>query len=182
MLKVEPVANRISFKSGKINQPVRQKDEQKVEGTKPLLATLGVLATLGTAFCFLKTRPTTFEDALKKAGVEIKNNVATKIGTGERFSGKIERFENINRKETVEYIDGIITEKLYHSALGRELAGEFYKNGELVYSVGISRYGKYKYAKDFYHTEKLRGIKTEPMPTREKNLLDKAREYVRKYL
>ena len=109
MLRVEPVTNRINFRSNKINRPAQQDGEQKADGDKALLTTLGTLAAIGTAFCFLKTRPTTFEDALKKAGVEIKNNVATKIGTGEKFSGKIERFENMNRKETVEYVDGIIT-------------------------------------------------------------------------
>ena len=79
----------------------------------------------------------TYEEALRKNGVEIKNGIATLIKSGEKFTGKIQRFEKRNRKESVEFVDGVMTEKLYYTAFGKEIEGYFYK-GDACYNS--SRY------------------------------------------
>jgi len=143
MVRVEPVAN-INFKSeaDKTGTKPEKKDTGKKNGAL-IAVSLAALAAAGAAAVgFTKTKPSTFEEALKKAGVEIKDNIAQKIGTEEKFTGKIEHFVSRNEKETVEYTNGVITEKVYHSAFGKELKGLFYKEGSLKCEVRVVGHGK----------------------------------------
>ena len=60
---------------------------------------------MGTAVLLLKkTSPVRYEEALKKGGVEIKNNIAILSETGEKYTGKIQRHVSHNKKEITEYI------------------------------------------------------------------------------
>lgn len=138
MLQIEPtVSTNFRTNTQKVLKVSEDNNVNKNKKNKSLLAgTLAGLATLGAvAIGFKKTSPTSYEEALKKAGVMIKDNIAILTETGEKFTGKIQRFEKRNRKETVEFIDGLMTEKIYHSLLGKELNGEFYKNGEMVLRI-----------------------------------------------
>ena len=101
-----------------------------------LTSALVCLAALGAAtYGYKKTSPIAYEEALKKAGVQIEDNIATLIESGEKYTGKIERFVNRNKKETIEFKDGIIKEKLYHNLFGKELEGYFYKDGKEVLKI-----------------------------------------------
>ena len=98
-------------------------DESVINNRSKLALSLAALATIGLSIVGVKkTAKMTFEEALKKNGVEIKNGIATLIENGEKFTGKIQRFETRNRKETVEFADGLIKEKVYHNVFGREFA------------------------------------------------------------
>ncbi len=104
---------------------------------------LAAVAALGiTTLALTKGRTKSFEKALEKQGVTIKDGLAVVKDSGEKFSGAIKR--NIKpfglKKETVQFDKGIMTEKVYHDVFGREVAGEFYKNGKLHISVQI--YGR----------------------------------------
>ncbi len=96
---------------------------------------IGITATaLGiTTLALTKGRTKSFEKALEKQGVTIKDGLAVVKDSGEKFSGAIKR--NIKpfglKKETVQFDKGIMTEKVYHDVFGREVAGEFYKDGIL---------------------------------------------------
>ena len=136
MLRIENT-NNIVFMNNSQNKhktASEQKDSDNKNNT--MLLSLAGLASIGAALVGMaKCRKTSFEDALVKNGVQIKDGLATLIKSGEKYTGKIERYVN-TKKETFQYIDGIITEKIYHNALGRELEGSFYKNGILRVSVG----------------------------------------------
>ena len=106
------------------------------------------LAAAGLALAGVtKLKKIAFEEALKKRGVELKDGIATLIETGEKYSGKIERLDTTTRKETVEFVDGIITEKVYHNILGKPLNGIFYKDGIKRIEVGAgTQYSIHQYA------------------------------------
>lgn len=136
MLRIEPTNVTISLKSANENNPKTGKASINKEDKSMLVATLSALAAAGAAFVGLKkTSPISYEEALKKAGVEIKDNVARLVKTGEKFTGKIQRFENRNRRETVAFVDGIMTEKLYHTCIGSEIEGEFYRDNKRVLKI-----------------------------------------------
>ena len=136
MLRIEPTITN-TFKQN----PQSAKDKSKIKekgGDSNTMLSLSItgLAIAGLAAVGLKkTYIMSYEEALKKNGVEIKNGIATFIKTGKKFTGKIQRFEARNRKETVEFADGIIQEKIYHNLFGRELDGMFYKDGKLRLKV-----------------------------------------------
>lgn len=109
--------------------------EKKGEKSMLIGALVGLAAIGATAIGLKKTSPISYEEALKKAGIQIKDDIAVLIESGEKFTGKIERFENRNKKETIEFVDGLITEKLYHNLFGKELEGIFYKNGKEVLNI-----------------------------------------------
>ena len=136
MLHIEPiVTSKQTFKSK--NSEI--KSNNKDGNNKAMLSlSLTGLAAIGLAAIGLKkTSIMTYEEALRKNGVEIKNGIATLIKSGEKFTGKIQRFEKRNRKESVEFVDGVMTEKLYYTAFGKEIEGYFYK-GDACYNS--SRY------------------------------------------
>lgn len=111
-------------------------DKSTTNNRSKLALSLVALATIGLSIVGVKkTAKMTFDEALKKNGVEIKNGIATLIENGEKFTGKIQRFETRNRKETVEFADGLMKEKVYHNLFGRELNGEFYRDGNLKVRV-----------------------------------------------
>ena len=139
MLRIEKTNNIVFMNNSQNKQKTdsEQKDSENKNNT--MLLSLAGLASIGAALVGMaKCRKTSFEDALVKNGVQIKDGLATLIKSGEKYTGKIERYVN-TKKETVQYIDGIITEKIYHNALGRELEGSFYKDGILRISVGNGR-------------------------------------------
>ena len=114
-----------------------------------------------------------FEEALKKNGVEIKDGIATLIKSGEKFTGKIQRFEKRNRKESVKFVDGVMTEKLYHNILGKELDGYFYKNGA-CYKV----YGSSKLYTTYLYIENQLITRGDAQRMDKKSVFDKTREYI----
>ncbi len=141
MLRIEPTEqkNFISTKANKKQETTTS--AQNNDKKKAIIGTLSGLAVLGLAAIGLKKTATmSYEEALKKSGVQIKDGIATLIESGEKFSGKIQHFEKRNRKETVEFVDGVMTEKLYHTALGKEIEGYFYKGDACYHS---SRYKDY---------------------------------------
>lgn len=135
MLRVEPT-NSLKFCSYEKKQDKVSKIEKQENQKSMLITSLAALAAAGVAAVGLKkTTPISYEKALEKAGVEIKNGIATVIKTGEKYTGKIQRYESRTKKETVNFVDGILTEKLYHNLLGKELEGIFYKEGEPVLKI-----------------------------------------------
>ena len=138
MLRIEPT-KQISYTSAATGSKQDKSQSVKKDGDKgAVFGTLSGLAVLGLAALGLKkTSKMSFEEALKKNGVEIKDGIATLIKSGEKFTGKIQRFEKRNRKESVEFVDGVMIEKLYYTALGKEIEGYFYK-GDACYNS--SRY------------------------------------------
>ena len=139
MLRIESIQQK-SFTSTKTSSKQdKSRSIGKDHDKSAVVATLSGLTVLGLAAIGLKkTSIMTYEEALRKNGVEIKNGIATLIKSGEKFTGKVQRFEKRNRKESVEFVDGVMTEKLYHNILGKELDGYFYKKGA-CYKVNGSR-------------------------------------------
>jgi len=139
MLRIEPTITQ-TFKQNSLSADNKTAVRRKDKADKNMLAlSLAGLAAAGlTAIGLKKTHIISYEEALKKNGVEIKDGIATLIKSGKKYTGKIERFEKRNRKETVEFVDGTMTEKLYYTAFGKEIDGYFYK-GDACYHN--SRYG-----------------------------------------
>ena len=137
MLRIEKT-NNVVFMNNFQNKH-KSGSEVKESDNKKILLSLAGLASIGAVLVGIaKYGKISFEDALAKNGVQIKDGLATLIKSGEKYTGKIERYVNA-KKETVQYVDGVITEKIYHNALGRELEGSFYKDGILRISVGNGR-------------------------------------------
>ena len=180
MILIEPTNRIYSFKANKLKKEQNQNSENFDNKNKEnLVLTLAALAVAGLAAVGLKkTSVLSFEEALAKNGVEIKDGIAKLIKNGENFTGKIERFEKRNRKETVEFVDGKMTEKLYHNLLGKELEGVFYKDGKQVLRIwqGV---GQTKNSHGFLY-EGNNVPKNEPGPFVEtKNGFAWAREYIK---
>ncbi len=136
MLRIEPTAN-VNFKTTEPKSATSPTEIKKNKENKLMLTgTLVGLATIGVAAIGLKiTAPKNYEEVLKKAGIKIKDGIAILAETGEKYTGKVQRFETRNRKETVKYVNGIMTEKLYHNLTGKELQGDFYKEGKRVLQI-----------------------------------------------
>lgn len=108
-----------------------------VKTTAIVSCSLAALGVAGFAALFMKNKNAvmTFEQALKKQGIKIINDTAVLSESGKTFSGEVKRNINWNRKETVKFKDGVVAEKIYHNAFGKELDGEFYKNGKIALKV-----------------------------------------------
>lgn len=122
--------NNLTFQASKQEEKTTVVNEK--QKNKKLFSSLTGLATLGiVALVCGKKSKMTYEQALEKNGVQIKNGIAILSKTGEKYTGSIKR--NVKayglKKETVQFEQGIITEKVYHNNNGKELEGEFYKNG-----------------------------------------------------
>ena len=174
MSRIEPT-KQISFTSAATgSKQDKSQSFQKDSDKGAVLGTLSGLAVLGLAALGLKkTSKMSFEEALKKNGVEIKDGVATLIKSGEKFTGKIQRFEKRNRKESVKFVDGVMTEKLYHNILGKELDGYFYKNGA-CYKV----YGSSKLFTTYLYIDNRLVIRGDAQKMDKSSVFDKTREYV----
>lgn len=147
-MKIEPFYQQQNFKSKFATTDNSPENNKKNSSQATLLLSLLGLAAVGGAFILGKKKKIpiiTYEDALKKSGVEVQDGIAKLTQTGKKFTGKIERYKTKNEKETVEFLDGKITEKVYHDSEGCELSGYFYKDGKLKLSVGPSsgREGKF---------------------------------------
>ena len=117
------------------------KSSKKTPVHSTALAATGVIGAgaVGTTLFLAgkgKMNKMSYEEALRKSGIELKDGIAFIKETGEKFTGTIKRNITTNRKETINFENGTITEKLYHNLFGRELEGEFYKEGELYMKVG----------------------------------------------
>ena len=174
MLRIEPT-KQISYTSAATGSKQDKSQSVKKDGDKgAVFGTLSGLAVLGLAALGLKkTSKMSFEEALKKNGVEIKDGIATLIKSGEKFTGKIQRFEKRNRKESVKFVDGVMTEKLYHNILGKELDGYFYKNGA-CYKV----YGSSKLYTTYLYIENRLITRGDAQRMDKKSVFDKTREYI----
>lgn len=180
MILIEPTNRIYSFKANKLKKEQNQNSENFDNKNKEnLVLTLAALAVAGLAAVGLKkTSVLSYEEALAKNGVEIKDGIAKLIKNGENFTGKIERFEKRNRKETVEFVDGKITEKLYHNLLGKELEGIFYKDGMQVLHIWESL-GQVKNSKGFSYYAKGTVAKKPNSFVETKNGFAWAREYIK---
>lgn len=141
MLKINSTIP-ISFKSA--NQ---QNSKKITDGQKTGIGITVAAITAVGIYTLSNGKKSAFSKALAKQGVELKDGVALVKETGEKYTGAIKR--NIRllglKKETVQYDNGIITEKVYHDFWGKEIAGEFYKDGILRIKIpGILNNGKRK--------------------------------------
>ena len=178
MLRIEPTTTNIkNFKS--YNK--RKVRAQSPNGDKTMLApTLIGLTTIAASIAFLtKTSKKSYNEALKKAGVQIKDNIAILDKSGEKFTGKIQRYENRNRKETINFVDGIITEKLYHDIFGKEIEGEFYKDGKKVLKIWKST-GQAKGTRGYKYHEEGTKIIEDGNFIETKNGFEWARQFIKK--
>ena len=94
MLYIEPT-RQINFTNTTTgSKQDKSQSVQKDSDRGAVLGTLSGLAVLGlSAIGLKKTSKMSFEEALKKNGVEIKDGIATLIKSGEKFTGKMQRFE-----------------------------------------------------------------------------------------
>ena len=124
-IKVKP-AVQVSNKTQNSNQAVKL-------GNK-----LACLSTVAAGTKWLKKNSfTNFNKTLEKNGLELRKNIAYIKGTDKKFTGSIKRNSKSfgREKEITSYVDGVISEKLWYDFKGRELEGNFYKNGKLFRSV-----------------------------------------------
>jgi len=149
-MRIEPTNNNLgNFKNKNNKNKESELDISKDNSSKLNLALMGLAVAGLTLVGATKFKKITFEEALRKSGVEFKDGIATLLETGEKFSGKIERLESRTRKETVEFVDGVIKEKVYHNLLGKPLNGIFYKDGIKRIEVGAgSQYSIHQYDKN----------------------------------
>lgn len=152
MIRVEPTINNIKFSSLKEKQDNVVESKKQENNKNMLVASLIGLAAVGaTAVGIKKSSPISYERALEKAGIEIKNGIAVLSKTGEKYTGKIQRFESRTKKETIQFVDGVITEKLQHNLLGKELEGVFYQEGKPIFKIWKS-VGQEKNSRGFAYT------------------------------
>jgi len=178
MLRIEPTITQ-TFKQSSLQSDNKTAVRGKDKAGKNMLAlSLAGLAAAGlTAIGLKKTHTMSYEEALKKNGVEIKDGIATLIESGKKYTGKIERFEKRNRKETVEFVDGVIQERVYHNLFGRELNGMFYKDG--ILKVRICQHQIKDGQKEFAFVDtggKNAGCKPAPMGKTDGSVFDWGRE------
>ncbi len=149
MIKINPTTQiNYSFSGlSKNNTETTQADK-----TKDIVIALAGLAVAGTAAVLIgKKTKMTYEEALKKNGIEIKDNIAVLIKNGEKYTGSVKR--NVQaygaKKETITFVDGVMTEKVYHNFKGKELEGEFYKDG--IKRIAVSETAKVD-ANNYWYT------------------------------
>lgn len=187
MLSINPIiTTNISFKSKQVSPVVsdvqNETPKNKQQDNKKLYMTLAGLAVLGAATVIAgKKSISTYEQALAKNGVQIKDGVATVIATGDKYTGSIKRNTQAFgfKKETVQFSDGVITEKVYHNLKGDELEGDFFKDGKRRVRVtrnfgGYDRYERYIF--DSNGKIEQRGQCT----NRDKNKFELARDIVKR--
>lgn len=170
MFQIKPTSQTNFIGTQTNNKKEKVFSEQKHNKNTAVIGSLVGLATLGLAAVGLKkTSKMSYEEALKKAGVQIKDGIATMIESGEKFTGKIEHYEKRNRKETLKFVDGAMTEKLYYTALGKEIEGYFYK-GDACYSCS-------RYKDSLFIGGKYSGLKID-VRERKDNLFNDTRKFV----
>ncbi len=149
MLRIDSISN-INF----FSQPTRNKDDAK-SSLKTRLAAAAAAAGI-TTIALTRGRTKSFEKVMENQGIIIKDGLAVIKDSGEKFTGAIKR--NVKpfglKKETVQFEEGVMTERVYHDAFGREAAGEFYKDGILRIRVPGIQYIKNKVAYPFYIYDK----------------------------
>ena len=92
---------------------------------------LGITLAVGSAVLLgRKLSVKSFEKALEKNGVEIKDGIAVLKETGEKYTGEIKRrIGKFGLKtETTKYENGIITEKICYNFFGQEIKDYLAKN------------------------------------------------------
>lgn len=136
MIYLQPSAS-IMFKSHFSRNNNTTASNHKIAGISAIgLAGVAAAGTAAVAAGKGKAAKMNYEEALTKAGVELKDGLAYIKSTGEKYTGKIKRNISINKKETVNFEEGIMTERLHHNMFGREMDGEFFENGKLKLKVG----------------------------------------------
>ena len=126
----------ITYKSNSSNNNNPAKNIKKAGVS--IIGLAGVASACATAVVAGKGKAAkmSYEEALKKANVELKNGIAYIRTTGEKYTGEIKRNITINKKETIRFQDGIMVERLHYNMFGREMDGEFFENGNLQLKVG----------------------------------------------
>lgn len=120
----------------------KNNDKTSVAIVGMVLVTSTVLALVG------KMTKSTYFKALKKQGVEIKDEIAYLVNSKEKFTGSIKWNSKPYgaEKNIVNFDNGVIQEQLIYGLLGKEKSGEFYKDGKKVLQVysAVSKANKEK--------------------------------------
>ena len=143
MLTINPI-NSVSSTNFKTNRSTAKAEQKNCEIKKASyntrvglsLAGFSILGIMSIVIGKGKNSIMTYEEAVRKCGNVIKDGIVVNLKSGEKFTGVIKRNISINKKETSIFENGQLKEKLYYNALGKELNGEFYKDGKIVLSVG----------------------------------------------
>ena len=144
MLSINPTisTNFSSQNKLKAGNKSSEKPQKLLSEKHKFYLTLTALAAVGAgAIRVKKGAVTPFYKALEKNGLELRKNVVYHIGTDKKFTGSIKRnSKSLGReKEITKYVNGVISEKLWYDAKGREFKGHFYKNGKLFRLAHSSR-------------------------------------------
>ena len=133
--------NPITFQSTQPNRTQENKTLSK--GEKIALGVTTLALTAGTTALMLSRRPD-FIRAFEKSGITVKDGIVIVKETGEKYTGVIKsRYGKLKlKKETTEFVDGVLKEHLRYDMFGRESVGYFYKNGKIKYEVGVHTNGK----------------------------------------
>lgn len=179
MTKIESINTISQLNFAKQASAPQKLNNGSKKKTYAIISSLAGLAVMGAAAIYLKkTKVISYEEALRKAGVEIDGKIAKVKDSGEKYTGEIKRFVQRNKKETVKFQDGIMTEKVYHNAFGKEKCGEFYKDGAVYKISGISGNKRRKmYPVELYIDNKM--IYTgDAVSENGRSVFEDAREYV----
>lgn len=168
MTSIEPI--NIDFN---INNSLDKNNSNK--HTLPMIGITAITIAGCTLLCF-KMSIKSLAEILKNQGAELKDGFAVISKTGEKFSGTIKRRSGTygQKRETIKYENGLITEKIYHNIYGKELEGEFYKSGVLRIKV---RQGKNYSITQFDSDGKCQAL-FDCIKVKNKSKFDNARELI----
>lgn len=118
----------------------------KNENRKKEIVAIGALAIGITTIGILSKKSR--KEMVEKAGIELRDKLAYHKVTDKKFTGILKK--NVLpfglKKEVVEIEDGMLKEILNYGFNGKELNGDFYKNGKILYrSHSIVGNSKRKY-------------------------------------
>lgn len=144
MLQIRPTVNSLN----RVNYPIfLQKrydsnnkyliSSQDNSTSKKIVTTAGIIGFLSLIGIIGVKTKSTYINALKKQGLELKDGIAYLANSNEQFTGTVKRnskFFGIE-KEAVIFDKGVIKEKLSYGLFGKEKEGYFYENGELKLQV-----------------------------------------------
>ncbi len=164
----------------------QKKDEKLSKKNAAAITAAGIgVTTMTIAISGLITKGN-FSKNIAKKGLEFRNNLLVNKHTGEKFTGKIK--SNIgtigfDKIETQIYESGVLTEKNYKNALGKELYGTFYKDGKEFMNVQIGYPYFVPYNKSvatyMYNKEKTITLHADRRGFSGKSVFEWARNYVK---
>ena len=166
-----------SLKTYNINYQSEVENKKTTLKNTQIIGVISVGALGGAVLCgHFSVR--SLQSALKKQGVELRNGIATIIENNQNYTGTIKRrMGKLGlKREIVKFEDGNLAEKTIRDIFGKELEGEFYKDGKLRIRVGQGkRYSMIKYDQDG-NTEAIFECKKDNSSSK----FEKARDYISK--